>query len=93
MIYDLVVVGNGIAAKLFLFELSKIQNLQFSKILQIYSEEFAPPCSQSTTSIVSTFGIEKPNTELAYKIYNGFQKFLGSTENDEGRSNEPINKS
>ncbi|MBC7427004.1 MAG: hypothetical protein H7336_00240, partial [Bacteriovorax sp.] len=59
-IYDLAVIGNGIAAQYFLWNLSgnygnsgtesKSQNFS---IAHIYSKEIAPPCSLRSSATVS----------------------------------------
>ncbi|MBC7539907.1 MAG: hypothetical protein H7281_13885 [Bacteriovorax sp.] len=83
MIYDLIVVGNGIAAQTFLFELFTkldVKKRQNFSVAQIYSEEIAASCSLRTTATVSLSGIEEGVSDLgnelreSYFLFEEFQK-------------------
>lgn len=78
MIYDLIVVGNGIAAQTFLFELfAKLDVLksQNFSVAQIYSEEISPACSLRSTASVSLSGIEEGISELGNELSDSFFLF------------------
>lgn len=83
MIYDLIVVGNGLAAQTFLFELfnqksTVIKNQNFS-VGQVYSDEISPPCSVRTTATVALSGIEEGISPLGNELresYFLFEKFF-----------------
>jgi hypothetical protein len=67
VIYDLIVVGNGIAAQTFLFELFTkldVKKRQNFSVAQIYSEDIALSCSLRTTATVSLNGIEEGVSDL-----------------------------
>lgn len=80
MIYDLIVVGNGLAAQTFLMELfshigqndKKYQNYS---VAQIFSEEIAPACSLRTTASVSLSGIVSGVSELGDDLRKSFFLF------------------
>lgn len=80
MIYDLIVVGNGLAAQTFLMELfnhtrqndKKYQNFS---VAQIFSEETAPACSLRTTASVSLNGIVSGVSELGDDLRKSFFLF------------------
>lgn len=84
MIYDLVVVGNGLAAQAFLFELfshlnSDVKKYQNFSVAQIFSEEIAPACSLRSTASVSLSGITTGISELGddlSKSFYLFEKFI-----------------
>ena len=70
--YDLTVVGNGIAANLFLIEyLSK----KSQNVLQVHSEDKTPPCSLSTTGTVVLDGVRMGVSPLGDLIYRSFDAF------------------
>jgi hypothetical protein len=83
VIYDLIVVGNGLAAQTFLFELLKSRDVKQSQnfsIAQIYSEEIAASCSLRSTATVCLSGIEDDVSDLgnelrdSYYLFEDFQK-------------------
>lgn len=69
---DLVVIGNGIAANLFLIE---YLNRTSKNVLQIHSEDKAPPCSLSTTGTVVLDGVRMGVSPLGDLIYKSFKAF------------------
>ena len=71
MMYDLTVIGNGIAANLFLLEILKKKN---QKVLQIHSEEQAPPCTQFSTGTVFLKGVEMGRSPLGDLIYRSYEE-------------------
>ncbi len=75
-IFDLAVIGNGIAAQSFLWNLSlsasKSQNFS---IAHIFSTEIAPPCSQRTSATVSLNGIEEDVSVLGNDMREAFFLF------------------
>lgn len=80
MVYDLIVVGNGLAAQTFLYELFSHLNADVKKsqnfsIAQIFSEEVAPSCSLRTTATVSLNGTEEGISELGDELRSSFFKF------------------
>jgi hypothetical protein len=80
VIYDLIVVGNGLAAQTFLMELfghiglndKKYQNFS---VAQVFSEETAPACSLRTTASVSLSGIAPGVSELGDDLRKSFFLF------------------
>lgn len=78
MIYDLIVVGNGLAAQTFLFELFRKLDVKKSQnffVAQIYSEEIAASCSLRSTATVSLNGVEEGVSELGDELRNSFFLF------------------
>lgn len=77
-IFDLIVVGNGLAAQTFLFELfakldvNKSQNFS---VAQIFSEEITASCSLRSTATVSLSGIEKGVSELGDELHQSYYLF------------------
>lgn len=75
-IFDLAVIGNGIAAQSFLWNLdsgeSKSQNFS---IAHIYSEELAPACSLRSSATVSLNGIEEDVSPLGNDMRESFFLF------------------
>jgi hypothetical protein len=76
VIYDLIVVGNGLAAQIFLFELFNVNNSQNFSIAQIYSEMIAPPTSLRSTATVSLAGIEEGISPLGDELRTSYFLFL-----------------
>ncbi len=68
---DLIIIGNGIAANCFLWELQK-QNRKMS-ILKIHSENLAPSCSLNSTSIISLRGVTKGISPLGDELFESYQ--------------------
>lgn len=80
MVYDLIVVGNGLAAQTFLFELFKhlksdVKKSQNFSVAQIFSEEIAPACSLRSTASVSLNGTEEGISDLGDDLRNSFFLF------------------
>ena len=78
--YDLLVVGNGLAAQTLLFEIKKSlqledMNCQNFSVAQIFSEDLAPACTLRSTSTVSLNGIEEGISELGDTLRNSFYAF------------------
>jgi len=75
-IYDLAVIGNGIAAQSFLWNLSlqesKSQNFS---IAHIYSEKLAPACTLRSSATVSLNGIEADVSTLGNDMREAFFMF------------------
>ncbi|MBC7712900.1 MAG: hypothetical protein H7177_06150 [Rhizobacter sp.] len=75
-IYDLVVIGNGIAAQYFLWNLSNTDSKsQNFSIAHIYSKEIAPPCSLRSSATVSLNGIEEDVSQLGNDMREAFFLF------------------
>jgi hypothetical protein len=80
VIYDLLVVGNGLAAQTLLYELIralelKDMNCQNFTVAQIFSEQLAPACSIRSTSTISLNGIEEGISDLGDSLRKGFFAF------------------
>lgn len=76
MIYDLIVVGNGLAAQTFLFELfNDVKKSQNFSVAQIFSEEIAPSCSLRTLATVSLSGIEEGISDLGNELHSSYFMF------------------
>lgn len=80
MTYDLVVVGNGIAAQTFLWSfgqnlLSDAKKRQNFSIAQVYSENLAPACTVRSTATVSLNGVEENVSELGNDLRDSFFRF------------------
>jgi hypothetical protein len=78
VIYDLIVVGNGIAAQTFLFEFySKLDVLkrQNISVAQIYCEEIAASCSLRSIATVSLSGIEEGISDLGNELRDSYFLF------------------
>ena len=79
-IYDLAVIGNGIAAQSFLWNLSNKNGFLVSKsqnfsIAHIYSEAITPACSQRSSATVSLNGIEEDVSPLGNDMREAFFLF------------------
>ncbi|MFI5391683.1 MAG: FAD-dependent oxidoreductase [Bacteriovoracales bacterium] len=68
---DLIIIGNGIAANCFLWELQK-QKRNLS-ILKIHSEDLAPSCSLNSTAMVTLRGITKGISPLGDELFDAYQ--------------------
>lgn len=80
VIYDLIVVGNGIAAQTFLFELfnspaADVNISQNYSVAQIFADEISPPCSLKTTSTVALSGIEEGVSPLGNELRTSYYLF------------------
>lgn len=81
-IYDLVVIGNGIAAKVFLWNLFEEIKCQDFSVAQISDEKMAPSCTRRSSATVSLNGISEDVSPLgndmraAYFLFENFvEKF------------------
>lgn len=72
---DIVVVGNGIAAKLAIFELQQVLAVT-TKILQIDANDIFAACSDFSTSYVSTHGIKSGVSDLGDTVCTGVDATL-----------------
>jgi len=82
VIYDLIVVGNGLAAQTFLFELFRYLKLDVKKsqnysVAQVFSEDVTPSCSVRSTASVSLSGIAEGVSELGDDLRKSFYLFEG----------------
>lgn len=68
---DLIIIGNGIAANCFLWELQK-QKRNLS-ILKIHNEKLAPSCSINSTATISLRGVTKGISPLGDEIFDSYQ--------------------
>ncbi|MGZ3807564.1 MAG: hypothetical protein ACXVCE_05720, partial [Bacteriovorax sp.] len=96
MTYDLIVVGNGLAAQTFLFELfnqqrKDVKSQNFS-VAQIFSEEIAPSCSLRTTATVSLSGIEEGVSALGDHLRESFFLFLEFVKKHSPQGVEAVNQ-
>lgn len=76
-IYDFAVIGNGLSAKLFIQRICE-ESGDF-KILQLSHEDFAPSCTQATTSVITLNGIKSgisPLGNILYKAYHHTINYL-----------------
>ncbi|RLA62587.1 MAG: hypothetical protein DRQ89_09160 [Epsilonproteobacteria bacterium] len=69
--YDLTVIGDGIAANLFLIEYLKKSP---QKVLQIHAEDKALPCTQNTTGTIFLKGVEMGRSPLGDLIYRSYHE-------------------
>lgn len=77
--FDIILVGDGLAARLLLYEMSQRQSFLDKKILQISSPINFPECSTRTTSVVSGGVHEKGISKLGDLLvdsYNSFTSFV-----------------
>jgi hypothetical protein len=75
-IFDLIVVGNGIAAQSFLWNLSNNANKsQNFSVAHVYSHKIAPTCSMKSTATVSLNGIEDNVSPLGNDLRDSFFLF------------------
>ena len=76
-IYDLAVIGNGIAAHSFLWNLSntEVSRSQNFSIAHIYSEKLAPACTLRSSATVSLNGIEADVSTLGNDMREAFFMF------------------
>ncbi len=91
MTYDLIIIGNGIAAQTFLWNLGKkhlsdANKRQNFSIAQVYNEKLAPSCTLRSTATVSLNGIEENVSELGNDLRDSFHLFenLFKTEHPDG---------
>ncbi len=70
--YDFIVIGKGLAAQCFLFELAQ-KNKDY-KVLQIFDEENLPACTFKTTSVVCLNGVQTDVSALGDLIYESYVK-------------------
>jgi hypothetical protein len=80
VIYDLIVVGNGLAGQTFLFKMMNHLKLDVNKrqnfsIAQISSPEVTPACSLRSTATVSLNGIDNGVSDLGNELRDSFFLF------------------
>ncbi len=68
---DLIIIGNGIAANCFLYELGR-QKRNLS-VLKIHNEKLAPSCSINSTATISLRGSTKGISPLGDEIFESYQ--------------------
>lgn len=76
--WDIILIGDGIAAQSFLHFLSK-ENIDKKNILQISANDYFNSCSQNSTSIVCLDGIKEgisPLGDLLFKSYYFFENLI-----------------
>ncbi len=69
--YDLIIIGNGIAAQCFLWELSK--SPKKISVLKISDEALAPRCSINSTATICLRGVKAGVSPLGDEIFNSYQ--------------------
>jgi hypothetical protein len=77
-VFDLVIIGNGIAAQSFLWNLqhkTQARNSQNFSIAHVYSEKIAPACSLKTSSTVSLNGIDEDVSPLGNDMRKAYFLF------------------
>ncbi len=75
-IFDLAVIGNGIAAQSFLWNLSLLKNKEQNfAIAHIYSEKLAPACSLRSSATVSLNGIDEDVSPLGNDMREAYFMF------------------
>ena len=78
-IYDLAVIGNGIAAQTFLFSLkhldSNANKSQNFSIAHVFTEKMAPACSLRSLASVTLNGVESDAPGLGEDLRAGYFKF------------------
>ena len=75
-IYDLAVIGNGIAAQTFLWNLSQMDCIsQNFSVAHIYSEKLAPACTLRSSATVSLNGIDEDVSPLGNDMREAFFMF------------------
>lgn len=94
MIYDLLVIGNGLSAKLFLFELfnSNEINCQNLTIAQVFSEELAPSCTMRSTATISLNGIEEGISPLGDLLQNSYKSFIEFYDNKKPKGIDQVSQ-
>lgn len=75
MEYDLIVVGNGIAASVLLFYFFQDPKNSHLKVAQIYEDNLFPPCSLSSTATVSLNGVEEGVSPIGNDLRAAFFEF------------------
>ena len=87
-IYDLAVIGNGIAAQSFLWNLSHLKGIEQQKftIAHIFSEKLAPACTLRSSATVSLNGIDEDVSPLGNDMREAYFMFddLFKTHNPKG---------
>ncbi len=93
MVYDLIVVGNGLASQTFLFELfNDVKKSQNFSVAQIFSEDIAPSCSLRSTATVSPNGIEEGISELGDELKKAYEMFVEFNEKNHPRGVEKVDR-
>ncbi len=81
MTYDLIVVGDGLAARVFLYNLNKCvksRNSQIPNVLVISDNQSFAPCSLNSTATISTVGLQEgvgEHGDLLLRAYREFEDF------------------
>jgi hypothetical protein len=86
VIYDIIIVGNGLAGQTFLFKLINHLKLDVNKrqnlsIAQISSQEVTPSCSLRSTATVSLNGIDEGVSHLGNELRDSFFLFKDFVKN------------
>lgn len=71
--FDIIIIGNGIAAKCFLLELASAKINKNIRVLQLYSDEKQVPCSIRSTGIVALNGTKKGTSVLGDLIVDSYE--------------------
>ena len=69
--YDLIIIGDGLAARCFMYELAK--NDSNLKVLQIFQEDKAPACSFKTTSHICLNGVQLGISKLGDLLFESYK--------------------
>ena len=82
--YDLIIIGDGLAARCFLYELAK--KSPSLNILQVFSEDKAPACSFKTTSHICLNGVQLGVSKLGDLLFESYKitENIFKTENPNG---------
>ncbi len=86
--FDLVIIGNGIAAKTLLFELFKTlkaseTNCQNFSVAQIFSNQHFPNCSEKSTATISLNGVDVGVSTLGDLLVEGYDEFCNFVYNNQ----------
>jgi hypothetical protein len=87
----LAIIGNGIAGRSLLFNLTR-ENNKFQKILLFSAPAFLKPCSFYTTSIVAPRGVTSGHSDLGDLIVEGFSDFSEHVKKDKPSGIFPISQ-
>lgn len=90
MNYDLIVIGNGLAAQTFLFELFNATKSQNFSVAQVYADEISPPCSLRSTATVALSGIEEGVSPLGNELRDAYFLFESFFKTHSPEGIEPV---
>lgn len=78
MIYDLAIIGNGISAQTFLWQMSRAfsENPGPLSLAHIYADHLLPPCTQNSCATVSLNGISPGVSPLGEEMREAYFLFL-----------------